>query len=898
MTHSLTFQSFFNSLFVDMQGSTNLCQINNKSAQCATFELNNAQLWLPLSYCSPTGRHRYEGTLYLNQDDHCQSLSFPEALDWVLANYDDGDAAKRDRLIQRVGASDEYIQRASLSKQKRGTGEPVTFIDSEQSLIGGHSMHPTPKSCAPLTQEEQAVYLPEFENSFAIEWFSVAKERLMSESVGESAHSKLETLFKLSIADSKRPNIAESHVAFPMHPLQAKAWRESDDFAAMGSDMVDLNISSAGWRATSSTRAIYHPDMPWMLKVSLPIKLTNSLRLLSVKEAKRGILFSRLLANEAGHELAQRLPTTTFIEEPAWATVTNPQGEGLDLPLISLRDNPFFAEKRTQLASAAVNEDQTHLLATVNQVCVGQQQAQVVSWIEQVAQREGISQHQAACDWIGAFMQNVIAPLCVARSDYGVVMLAHQQNILLRVDNGMPAGMMYRDCQGSGVTELALERFASVFEGEKPEYFMEGEFVNPYLAYYLIGNSLINTVAAIAASGMVTEQVLYQVCRERLAALAAASPVDSSFYSYLLNSDTLHWKRNFLCFVEEHNEATLSDPTKIYREIPNPLSEGALPDCVKPLPDGSDVAIYPLAINQWSLKTNGIERGLLNVHETNGVISVNVDTDDPLIYWSGVEHAFFALDCQQITCEHAPEFVRGCLDTEQRMTRASFLEHAPIWHHPDDNPTEENRLEASNGLTHPPRPIKPVDVFYRRYIYGMNKVLTFRKASLSRDLECFNRWHNDPAISPVWELEGSHQDHIDYLTKMESDPHQFPVIGEFDGVPFGYFEIYWTPEDRLGPYYQAQDFDRGVHMLSANPRFRGWRYFSVWSRGIVHYCFLVNSHTNNVMGEPRADNKKVLALTERIGFEHLFDFDFPHKRAAMLQCKRERFFEFYTSQAR
>ncbi|WP_112479385.1 hypothetical protein [Vibrio variabilis] len=47
------------------------------------------------------------------------------------------------------------------------------------------------------------------------------------------------------------------------------------------------------------------------------------------------------------------------------------------------------------------------------------------------------------------------------------------------------------------------------------------------------------------------------------------------------------------------------------------------------------------------------------------------------------------------------------------------------------------------------------------------------------------------------------------------------------------------------------------------------------------------------MGEPRADNKKVLALTERIGFEHLFDFDFPHKRAAMLQCRRQRFFDAY-----
>lgn len=43
-------------------------------------------------------------------------------------------------------------------------------------------------------------------------------------------------------------------------------------------------------------------------------------------------------------------------------------------------------------------------------------------------------------------MDNVIAPLCIARSDYGIILLAHQQNILLDIKDNLPTGMKYRDC--------------------------------------------------------------------------------------------------------------------------------------------------------------------------------------------------------------------------------------------------------------------------------------------------------------------------------------------------------------------------------------------------------------------------------------------------------------------
>ena len=46
------------------------------------------------------------------------------------------------------------------------------------------------------------------------------------------------------------------------------------------------------------------------------------------------------------------------------------------------------------------------------------------------------------------------------------------------------------------------------------------------------------------------------------------------------------------------------------------------------------------------------------------------------------------------------------------------------------------------------------------------------------------------------------------------------------------------------------------------------------------------------MGEPRADNKALLKHLATIpAFHNLKEFDFPHKRAALLECTRERFFE-------
>lgn len=77
----------------------------------------------------------------------------------------------------------------------------------------------------------------------------------------------------------------------------------------------------------------------------------------------------------------------------------------------------------------------------------------------------------------------------------------------------------------------------------------------------------------------------------------------------------------------------------------------------------------------------------------------------------------------------------------------------------------------------------------------------------------------------------------------------------WDGVPFGYFEIYWVKEDVLGKYSgAAEDFDRGFHVLIGEDWSRG--RVQPWVSSMVHYAFCADYRTGSICIEPRVDNKR------------------------------------------
>lgn len=214
----------------------------------------------------------------------------------------------------------------------------------------------------------------------------------------------------------------------------------------------------------------------------------------------------------------------------------------------------------------------------------------------------------------------------------------------------------------------------------------------------------------------------------------------------------------------------------------------------------------------------------------------------------------------------------------------------PILWLPKAQPPRALHYSLTAGQRHPQRPPKPQGVLYQRYIPWLGKTFSFRALQLDEDLVRVNRWMNEPAVAQVWQEEGDLNKHRDYLTAIEEDPHIYSMIACLDDEPFGYFEAYWAKENRIAPFYEANDYDRGWHVLIGEPAFRGKSFATAWLTSISHYLFLNDVRTQRIVGEPRIDHIQQIRNLDRSGYAKVKEFDFPHKRAQLVMLLREQFF--------
>lgn len=264
-------------------------------------------------------------------------------------------------------------------------------------------------------------------------------------------------------------------------------------------------------------------------------------------------------------------------------------------------------------------------------------------------------------------------------------------------------------------------------------------------------------------------------------------------------------------------------------------------------------------------------------------------------YWS------FARDehCQRLRL-HAAEcplqaFVDGLLSRDAdglaQIERSAFWQLPRPWLQQADSAGFPEVFRIDAGKRHPLRPPKPEGEVYRRFDVRLGSWISLRALDIDHDLERFNRWQNNPRVEAFWQEGGTLAQHREYLGKLEADPHTLTLIGCFDDQPFAYFEAYWAKEDRIAPFYPADDYDRGIHMLVGEESHRGPHKVASWLSALVHYLFLDDPRTQRVVAEPRADNGKMIGYMHDQCFHCDKEFDFPHKRAALMILGRERFFD-------
>ncbi|KAL5052264.1 hypothetical protein BDW71DRAFT_170560 [Aspergillus fruticulosus] len=232
-----------------------------------------------------------------------------------------------------------------------------------------------------------------------------------------------------------------------------------------------------------------------------------------------------------------------------------------------------------------------------------------------------------------------------------------------------------------------------------------------------------------------------------------------------------------------------------------------------------------------------------------------------------------------------------------------FASHS---HLPTFFPPPPCQFTFTNGVRHPIRQKPPHqgEVFYVRYIPSIGQYLSFRVPYLlpskdhteqsklnpnaPSDLEYLHKWMNEPRVNAAWGEAGPISKQEEFLRQNLSKRHSFPVIGCWDGQPFGYFEIYWVKEDPLGFLIGGADnYDRGIHVLVGEQEFRGPHRVSAWLTSLVHFCWLADMRTQTVMLEPRVDNTKIISYLENAGFYKDGEVTFPHKQSALMKIRRD-----------
>ncbi|MGO3343840.1 MAG: GNAT family N-acetyltransferase [Marinomonas sp.] len=230
------------------------------------------------------------------------------------------------------------------------------------------------------------------------------------------------------------------------------------------------------------------------------------------------------------------------------------------------------------------------------------------------------------------------------------------------------------------------------------------------------------------------------------------------------------------------------------------------------------------------------------------------------------------------------------LEDGRRIIWREILMQYPQFWLTHTHPLLPHKAVLSKSGYHPMRRKPQQGELYKRYIPELSQTLSLVGLDLNKHTEHFHRWQNSDRVATFWDQKGSLEEHTAFLKDQLADDKNQLIIVCLDDEPFAYIEAYWAKEDRIAPYYPVGDYDRGIHMLVGEEHHRGAHKVAAWLPSVCHYLYLTDPRTDKIVSEPRADNQKMISYLQKYGFSKLKEFDFPHKRSALMSQLRESFF--------
>ncbi|CCK76599.1 IucA/IucC family protein [Oleispira antarctica RB-8] len=538
---------------------------------------------MDVSYKSKVGRHHFQGVYVRTEYDEERSSPWQSAdIMYLLialvrqiyqrqntisvgTELSESIRMNEVELLGRLLGS--YQTMAYFLSQRAGDAAltSLDFINSEQSILYGHWLHPTPKSQQGITPWQQTFYSPELCGHFKLHYFSADKS-LVKE--GSSLAKSTSELLYAEVSRYDSIELANDHVLVPVHPLQAPNLLLEEWVKVLIEEgrLNYLGELGADYTATSSVRTVVNEASEWMVKLSIPVKITNSLRTNKRRELEDGMVIESYL-NHIGF-LTDR-PQFKVVDDPAYITINHPKDHQLDSGFeVVLRRNLFTEEEGQGICSIL-----TLVQDSIPKADGSAGSSLLNNIILDLAAKENRSLDQVAIDWFDRYWHCAIESILSLYDGYGIALEAHQQNSLLDVSAGYPSCYYYRDNQGFYLSEHFKAELAEVgSQLNLTNIFYDDDKIFTAISYYVFVNQLFAVIYRLGADGLLDEEVLVERSRKKLLAMQNnMQGVGKDFIHYILSSERLDYKTNLLARVNNIDELQEGMEHAVYSTIVNPL---------------------------------------------------------------------------------------------------------------------------------------------------------------------------------------------------------------------------------------------------------------------------------------------------------------------------------------
>ena len=595
ISHQLTFTALLNcylrefenhSLYtIQPQHDPELADYMTKSGNYHLIKIElaktNIEIYCPLLYHSPTGRHVFKFPV-VHRKGVQEKIIELNCIDFAQLMLDENNHSKIElsahfksdiflfRLKDTIRNLSAILNhRVSEDKQLKRISLPVLpFIEAEQALIIGHSMHPLAKNRLGFDADDFFQYSPEFNRSFQLFYFLAHPSIVVEQSATGTATSEQvkKHVFKSALSAELKDKIDKrpGWKLIPMHPWQALYMLKQPLTKELLKGNLLLELGELGEKeflATSSVRTVYAQHSDFMYKFSLNVQVTNAERINLPKELYAGTDISKLFASAWGQKLIAEFPNFCCITDPAFITLSY-NGNIINGFSTTLRTNPFKTGNENVTPAASLCQDGiagipnrlTHIIKTF-------------------ALHHGMNKSEATKKWFTKYLDILLDPIVKIYNLYGLAVEAHQQNIAVGLnDEGFPEKIYYRDNQGYFIRESFSEKVKAFVPdlGDKSECIIPDSFIPAKYTYYLLINNIFGFINTFGVNGLIAEEELLIQVYERLKILELID--NTGLVRYILESRSWEVKGNLLMRLNDLNEDRMpADKPALFVDYLNPF---------------------------------------------------------------------------------------------------------------------------------------------------------------------------------------------------------------------------------------------------------------------------------------------------------------------------------------